>query len=474
MDDDREGRPPPCNCLKCWDQFQSKEGRDRVRNVLAPLGLSIALVFLVIGATWARFIEPQCGTTLSTAQFSVKSSGPATRVLVGNGCPGYDWLVKGASAQRETAGQYPFTYKLSLRPVLVARPFFVGRTNSVEGPIGVALNGVALWGPSASGGADTVASEAATYDQCGGMSTPPNNFAFSAPITGHYRYRWQPGRSSSSSTASAALCPAVLAWYNESTTRHSPLLGFMADGIPIYGPYTANAREPVDLDVCGGHASDAVPFYHYHVRSAYPYTVECLRGCLDGSVNPALNNLPCVANNTLLVAAPGMSGGMPSPLPSGPPTATPTATPPPTTKPTTSPTEQPRRPTTKPTVAATKGAAPAPSPAPAVSVRQPPRPAATTNYTALARLAVTYGGKGGNQQNWGGPGSLLAFGFLFFIPSLVGLGCMCCQYQHRCCKCDGQDPGVAVLAADGTWVVNPIAAHEQEIRYDEFANDNVL
>jgi hypothetical protein len=129
----------------------------------------------------------------------------------------------------------------------------------------------------------------------------------------------------------------------------------------------------------------------------------------------------------------------------------------------------------KPTVAApARSAAPtAAASLPLPSPSQPARPA-INNYTSLARLAVTYGGKGVNQQNWGGPGSLLAFGFLFFVPSLVCLGCMCCQYQHRCCKCDGQDPGVAILSPDGTWVVNPITAQEQEIRYDEFANDNVL
>ena len=62
----------------------------------------------------------------------------------------------------------------------------------------------------------------------------------------------------------------------------SPLVGFMADSIPIYGPKGANGSLPEGLDQCNGHASD-LPFYHYHFTSNYPYAVDCLWGQLDGS-----------------------------------------------------------------------------------------------------------------------------------------------------------------------------------------------
>lgn len=76
------------------------------------------------------------------------------------------------------------------------------------------------------------------------------------------------------------------------------MVGIMADGIPIYGPRGKNNSAPTDLDECNGHASD-LPFYHYHFTSRFPYSVQCLRGCLDGSLNPALDSGRCDVNTTL-------------------------------------------------------------------------------------------------------------------------------------------------------------------------------
>ena len=64
--------------------------------------------------------------------------------------------------------------------------------------------------------------------------------------------------------------------------QHSLLAGFMADGIPIYGFNGKDGTPPADLDECNGHASD-LGFYHYHASTTYPYTAECLKGCLEGS-----------------------------------------------------------------------------------------------------------------------------------------------------------------------------------------------
>ena len=40
------------------------------------------------------------------------------------------------------------------------------------------------------------------------------------------------------------------------------------------------------------HTGDGFPYYHYHFKTTYPYSVECLIGCVDGAVNEALNG-PC-------------------------------------------------------------------------------------------------------------------------------------------------------------------------------------
>ena len=62
-------------------------------------------------------------------------------------------------------------------------------------------------------------------------------------------------------------------------SSHSPIVGFLADGIPIYGPRGANGAIPSDLDECNGHDSDQ-PFYHYHATTNAPYLVQCLKGCV--------------------------------------------------------------------------------------------------------------------------------------------------------------------------------------------------
>jgi hypothetical protein len=65
--------------------------------------------------------------------------------------------------------------------------------------------------------------------------------------------------------------------YTAAAAQHSPQLGWMADGIPIYGPNGAGGVQPADLDVCRGHDSDQ-GFYHYHGSASY--LVGCLRGCI--------------------------------------------------------------------------------------------------------------------------------------------------------------------------------------------------
>ena len=73
--------------------------------------------------------------------------------------------------------------------------------------------------------------------------------------------------------------------YNDTTGQHSPLFGFMMDGIPIYGSLGDSGQYPTDLDECGGHIDSTHNFYHYHVAPnyTYPYLINCLRGCLNGT-----------------------------------------------------------------------------------------------------------------------------------------------------------------------------------------------
>jgi hypothetical protein len=224
-------------CAGSWDYCQSQNGRKRIRVILAPIFLAASIVFLIIGATWAKLLAPECGQDISSANFDVSNS-TTKRKFYGNTCPGYDWNSQKRPMSRETAGEYKLEYSLPLSPVISKTPSYVGRSNSIDGPIGIAVNGIPIYGPSASNGEDTVSLEAnrGTYDQCGGSSAPPNidNTRFNLPITGLYHYRMMAGLQHSKSNASFSYCSEAKLWYNESISGHSPLAGFMADGIPMY------------------------------------------------------------------------------------------------------------------------------------------------------------------------------------------------------------------------------------------------
>jgi len=127
---------------------------------------------------------------------------------------------------------------------------------------------------------NAVVDEAFTFDECNGHSEG----------SGMYHYHMTPG------------CTLVSAGFN--TSSHSPILGYMLDGIPTYGPLGDAGAQPTDLDECGCHASDSGNNgqYHYHTRpitgtwpdpatpvtrdvaatltGGYPYNPACLRGCV--------------------------------------------------------------------------------------------------------------------------------------------------------------------------------------------------
>lgn len=142
-------------CDGTWDWMQSRTGRKRIRLIFAPIFLVGSILLLVIGAGWAKLLAPECGQDLPSAKFSSYPDG-VRRLLSGNSCPGYDWNSQTRPKDRETAGEYKFSYSVPLVPIISITPTFVGKSNSVPGPIGVALNGIPIYGPSISDGEDSV------------------------------------------------------------------------------------------------------------------------------------------------------------------------------------------------------------------------------------------------------------------------------------------------------------------------------
>lgn len=132
-------------------------------------------------------------------------------------------------------------------------------SNAVLSATGISTIGVAIYGNSDSQLRDAYIYEGVSFDNCGGHPQQQGAYHFHAETKNGCVYQ-----------------------ENIAYTSHSPLFGFMADGFPIYGPRGDNGTIPTDLDACGGHVDATNPFYHYHVANnyQYPYTINCLRGCV--------------------------------------------------------------------------------------------------------------------------------------------------------------------------------------------------
>jgi len=296
-------------------------------NIKLFVAVAIVVGFIVcfFAAFWIMWVYlnyPECGTSLKSARFSIEASstyktkgiktGGETnddtystwwRVLKGNSCPGYDWTSQSTPG---VAGDDEFEFPLPLMPVNCTTPTLVGVDDPVFGHIGYTLGGVALFSPSDGSSRDAIEYEYESFDQCGGhvkaQSLLINKIFVASNPPGDYHYHAMPGDGSPFSHSSDlnlnfTICDEVSEWYTESEGQHSPLAGFMLDGIPIYGPQGADGLAPDDLDQCGGHASD-LDFFHYHFKSTYPYSVDCLWGRTDGLGNGFLNNYDeCVVSS---------------------------------------------------------------------------------------------------------------------------------------------------------------------------------
>jgi len=225
----------------------------------------------------------KCGTTAGTNLFtyttvSDDANGSVTgypggyREITANGCPGYDWT---SQTTPNTPYEQTIKIKLPLQPKLSTSTYTIAIKNpdgsaNTTPPIlavGIAVNGVAIYGNSDANGLDAYINEAVSFDKCGGH---PQQF-------GEYHYHSEPGKD----------CV-----FTDTSGQHSPLFGFMYDGIPIYGEYGDNGVAPTELDSCGGHVDKTYPYYHYHLpkEKAYPYTLTCLKGCIySNNGNPSIS-----------------------------------------------------------------------------------------------------------------------------------------------------------------------------------------
>ena len=139
-----------------------------------------------------------------------------------------------------TITEFDMIFRIPLNPAKASE-----HKTTPEGPIGVALNGVAFFNQYSSGTAG-LSVEINTFDQYQGH---PNQ-------EGMYHYHIEP--------------------LYLTTNGRSKLLGYLLDGFPVYGP-TENGSTILesDLDEFHGHEGTTPEYpdgiYHYHITKFAPY-----------------------------------------------------------------------------------------------------------------------------------------------------------------------------------------------------------
>jgi hypothetical protein len=210
-----------------------------------------------------------CNPDGSDFSFLIKALS-GFRSISTTGCPLHDWTSESTPNDAEVIDKI---YELPLEPTLCDYPTaYVGVyedlsqtipvSNAIFQAIGVAYDGVAIFGNADSNSEDAYINEGSTFDECNGH---PN-------AGGQYHYHSQ--------------VPDECLLNLPTPKAHSDLFAFMADGIPLFGPLGDDGIIPDDLDECNGHVDQSFPYYHYHITAnyKYPYTVNCLRGIIDTSI----------------------------------------------------------------------------------------------------------------------------------------------------------------------------------------------
>ncbi len=217
----------------------------------------------ITGDTWDATAKIAVQGSVSwPSQFSVSALGALLNVA-GNGLPSHTTGVFPIARGTDPAAQYdgnpnaisasPINWGLPANPQVNTTP-----TCTSLGAIGVLLTGARLYNASDADGRDAVAHE--VQDACDGH---PQN-------AGQYHYH----------SVSRCITDA------RSSTGHSALVGYAADGFGVYGNLGVGgvALTNADLDECHGHAHDVTidgvttTRYHYHATREFPYTVGCFRG----------------------------------------------------------------------------------------------------------------------------------------------------------------------------------------------------
>lgn len=143
-------------------------------------------------------------------------------------------------------------WKIPLNPTIAA-----STTSAVDGPIGVAVNGVLIFNPCKQGGCQNGDTKVlGELDACNGHAGRADDYHYHA-------------------------APVCLMQGRAANYWDTHPVGWALDGFAIYGYNDADGRVASRDSVCGGNTSPVVngpQGYSYHVSEVSPYVLACFRG----------------------------------------------------------------------------------------------------------------------------------------------------------------------------------------------------
>jgi phosphatidylethanolamine-binding protein (PEBP) family uncharacterized protein len=144
-------------------------------------------------------------------------------------------------------------WKIPLNPAIAS-----STTTAVDGPIGVAINGVPIFNPCKQGGCQNGDTKVlGELDRCNGHAGRADDY--------HYH--------------AAPIC--MMAGQPDPHYWDTHPLGWALDGFAIFGYFNADGTVATRDAVCGGNSlpvQNAPAGYSYHVTDASPYVLSCFRG----------------------------------------------------------------------------------------------------------------------------------------------------------------------------------------------------
>ena len=254
-----------------WESIKSVYFKDPLKN-WTPVGN----VWIKTASGWIRpnttipFLGPNISASVTNAQLGGRTDYSGTSNINSNVTT--TWVISGGTVSVYATGiPYHSYYNSAAANIPAVQNYsktwtYRGGTNvsgsqtaTGGGKIGLWLNGVSMFNPSAAGGAPGGYTTFANWhynaayeegveagysfgeDNAGAHAAPPNEYHYhdgSMIITG----AWTLGIGHTSGTygASGVAEVGVIPYYNGSLTHpdgHSKIMGICADGYPVYGPY---------------------------------------------------------------------------------------------------------------------------------------------------------------------------------------------------------------------------------------------